>query len=225
MFSFIIINYNTVELTSACLESIFKYCRAGDFEVILIDNNSAGRDTEILNARFSGRIKIIANKKNCGFAKANNQGAKKANGEYLFFLNSDTLLDADVLREIQFAFEEDERIGVVAPKLLLKNGTEQAYAYGLKKFSADLAWVSGAALIIRKDIFFSVGGWDENFFMYFEDVDLCRSVIEKSYAIKRLDKISITHLRGGSPIPYWRRKIYYYRSKLLYIFKHNFRSL
>lgn len=225
MFSFIIINYNTVELTSACLESIFKYCREGDFEVILIDNNSAGRDAEILNARFSGRIKIIANKQNFGFAKANNQGVKEANGKYLFFLNSDTLFNEDILSEIKLAFEDDERIGIVAPKLLLKNGNEQAYAYGLKKFSSDLAWVSGAALVIRTDIFFSVGQWDENYFMYFEDVDLCRSVIEKSYKVKRLDKIKITHLRGGSPIPYWRRKIYYYRSKFLYIFKHNFKLI
>lgn len=225
MFSFIIINYNTAELTSACLESIFKYCEPGLFEIILIDNNSTGRDLEILEARFSGRIKIIANKKNYGFAKANNQGAQISRGEYLFFLNSDTLLNEDILGETKSAFEEDENIAIVAPRLLLKNGEEQAYAYGLQKKSSDLAWVSGAALVIRKDIFFSVGQWDENFFMYFEDVDLCRSTIEKAYKIKRLTEVAITHLRGGSPIPYWRRKIYYYKSKFLYIFKHNFRLL
>ncbi|MEI6529484.1 MAG: glycosyltransferase family 2 protein [Candidatus Falkowbacteria bacterium] len=225
MFSFVIINYNTAELTSACIESIFKYCELGTFEIILIDNNSSASDREILSQCFNNRIKIILNKKNYGFARANNQGASSAQGDYLFFLNSDTIISSNILRPIQTAFENEKSLGVVAPRLLLKDGTEQAYAYGLKKSSSDLSWVSGAALIIRRSIFLSFGGWDENFFMYYEDVDLCRSVIEKGYKIKRLAEVAITHLRGGSPIPYWRRKIFYYKSKFLYIFKHNFKLL
>jgi len=222
MFSFIIINYNTAELSLACLESIFKYCSqvGSSWEIILIDNNSRPGDLEKINNRFGTRIKIIANQKNLGFAAANNQGAKLASGEYLFFLNSDTLINRDILTPLKDVFQQEEKVGIIAPRLLLKNGAEQAYAYGLQKNSQELAWVSGAALIIRKSVFEKIGGWDEKYFMYFEDVDLCRSTLKNAYKIKRLDSIAVTHLGSGSPIPFWKRKFYYYRSKLRYIFKH-----
>ena len=86
MFSFIIVNYNTAGLTKACLESIFRFCNEADFEIILVDNNSLKADLNILETEFKNKIKIISNNKNLGFAKANNQGARIASGDYLFFL-------------------------------------------------------------------------------------------------------------------------------------------
>lgn len=225
MFSFIIINYNTSELTSACLESIFKYCPSSSFEIILIDNNSRPDDLALLRERFSARLKIIANQKNLGFAAANNQGAELAQGQYLFFLNSDTLLKQDILTPLAAELNSNNKIGIIAPRLILENGEEQLYAYGLIKKTVELAWVSGAALVIRREIFSRLGGWDKRFFMYFEDVDICRLTRKQGYIIKRSESAEITHLGGGSPIPYWRRKFYYYRSKLLFIFKHYFKMI
>lgn len=225
MFSFIIINFNTADLTCACLESIFKFCQPEEFEIILVDNNSAREDIGKVQERFGSRIKIIFNQENRGFAAANNQGAKLAKGNYLFFLNSDTLLHDDILAPLKSAFAADESFGILAPRLLLKNGGEQEYAYGLLKHSKAIAWVSGAALVARRTAFDSAGAWDERFFMYYEDVDLCRSVRESGYKVGRIESASVTHLRGGSPIPFVRRKTYYYRSKLLYILKHNLKLL
>jgi GT2 family glycosyltransferase len=225
MFSFIIINYNTAKLTRACLESIFKYCQASEFEIILVDNNSKIEDINILKDVFGDRIKVIINNKNLGFAKANNQGAKIAKGEYSFFLNSDTFITQDILSPIEEFFKKNNEVGVIAPRLILKAGEDQSYAFAHKKNSKDLAWVSGAALVIRQDIFNKIGGWDERFFMYFEDVDLCRSVVKNNFKISRLESITVTHLLNGSPIFYFRRKIYYYRSKILFILKHYFKLL
>jgi len=225
MFSFIIINYNTAELTSACLESIFKYGAGSDFEIILVDNNSDEADLNILKNRYGARIKIIANQKNLGFARANNQGAKQAQGEYFFFLNSDTVFDHDILSPLRAKLDSDKKIGVIAPQLILRTGAEQEYSYGLKRGTKELTWVSGAALIIRREVFAKLGGWEERFFMYFEDVDLCRRVLAQGYKIERLLSVKITHLVGGSPISWRRRKSFYYRSKILFILKHYFKLI
>jgi len=220
MFSIIIINYNTAELTCSCLESIFNFCSATELEIILVDNNSKIEDLNIIKNKFGSKITIISNNKNLGFAKANNQGAKVAKGEFIFFLNSDTLVSSDVLAQSKNVFNLQPEIGIIAPRLILKNKEEQPYSYGLDKKSGAISWVSGAALIIRKNLFEKIGEWDERFFMYFEDVDLCRRVINGGSIIERLTSNEITHLVGGSPVPYYRRKLFYYRSKILFIFKH-----
>jgi len=225
MFSIIIINYNTAELTSACLESIFKYCNESKYEIILVDNNSATKDINILEERYASRVKIIRNKRNLGFARANNQGAKLAQGEYLFFLNSDTTVSQNILESLKKRLEADKKIGIIAPKLILKNNEEQPYAFGLHKNSDIISWVSGAALVIRRDLFLKIGGWEERFFMYFEDVDLCRQATKKGFRIERLLSVDVTHLVGGSPVHFWRRKLFYYYSKILFILKHYLKLL
>ncbi|MFZ4631979.1 MAG: glycosyltransferase family 2 protein [Patescibacteria group bacterium] len=219
MFSFIIINYNTSELTSACLKSIFKYCEPSEFEIILIDNNSKPEDLNLIKNNFGESVKIIANDRNLGFAKANNQGASMAQGDYLFFLNSDTLINSNILEAFKKNLMTDEGIGIIAPRLVLLSGKEQPYSYSINTKTKEMAWVSGAALAIRKKIFDTAGGWDEGYFMYFEDVDLCHSVSRLGYKMVRDLSSSIIHLTSGSPIPFWKRKFYYYRSKLIFILK------
>lgn len=223
MFSFIVINYNTFELTSACLKSIIENFPKEEFEVILVDNDSNVSDLALLKSRFGGQVRIISNDKNLGFAKANNQGAKFAKGDYLFFLNSDTIISRDILTPLKENLQRNLEVGIIAPQLVLKNGDEQPYSYGLDKKTGEISWVSGAALIIRKELFNNIGGWDEKFFMYFEDVDLCRRAIDCEYKIIRNLEIKITHLVGGSPIPYYRRKFFYYRSKIIFLLKYHFK--
>lgn len=220
MFSFIIINYNTAKLTIACLESIIRYCPKEEFEIILVDNNSNISDLTSIKNYFGGDIRMIVNNKNLGFARANNRGAEFAGGDYLFFLNSDTIISQNILTSLKECLQKDQMIGVIAPRLILKNKEEQPYAYSLNKKTGEIAWVSGAALVIRKKIFEKIGGWDEKFFMYFEDVDLCRRVTDGGYKVARNLKTEITHLIGGSPIPYYRRKLFYYRSKIIFFFKY-----
>jgi len=229
-FSIIIINYKTSELIKDCLETIFLNF-SNIFEVIVIDNNSKDGSAEMLKNDFGDKIKIIINKENKGFGSANNQGAKLAKGEYLFFLNSDTVIKNNILIEFYKFLSENKNIGVAAPKLFLKDGNEQPFAFGgypkilnliLEKFKArpiyqnipfEVDWVSGAALIIKREIFEKIGGFDENFFMYFEDIDLCKRVKELGYKIVVNPKISLTHLCGSSIKFFKKRKNYYYKSQ------------
>jgi len=223
MFSIIIINYRTPKLTADCLNSLFKFCSQKDFEVIVVDNNSEDNSLVSLKEEFGARFKLIANSTNAGFAAANNLGAKEASGEYLFFLNSDTFIQSDILTPLKNALQKDLSIGVIAPGLVLKNGEPQPYAYGYnKKLKTELAWVSGAALVIRHEVFQKVNGWDERFFMYFEDRDLCQAVIRNGYKISRLSSISLTHLVNSSPIFFGRRKLYYYQAKIRFLLKYLF---
>lgn len=223
MFSIIIINYRTPKLTADCLNSLFKFCPQKEFEVIVVDNNSGDSSLISLKEEFGSRLKLIANPTNAGFAAANNLGAKEARGEYLFFLNSDTFIQSDILTPLKNALQQDLAIGVIAPKLRLKTGEAQPYAYGYsKKAKTELAWVSGAALVIRHEIFQKVNGWDERFFMYFEDRDLCQAVIRNGYKIAQLDSVSLIHLVNSSPIFFWRRKLYYYQAKIRFVLKYLF---
>lgn len=223
MFSIIVVNYRTPQLTADCLNSLFKFCSPKDFEIIVVDNNSGDNSLISLQEEFGSRIKLIANPINAGFAAANNLGAKEAKEEYLFFLNSDTFVESDILTPLKEVLQKDLTIGVIAPKLRLKNGEPQPYADGYnKKSKSELAWVSGAALIIRHEIFQKINGWDERFFMYFEDRDLCQAVIRNGYKIYRLDSIFLTHLVNSSPIFFGRRKLYYYQAKIRFWLKYLF---
>ncbi len=241
-FSIIIVSYNTKELTANCLASVFAHCRTDDFEIIVVDNNSHDGSVETLKKRFGDRIKIIANDDNRGFGAANNQGAKIARGDFLFFLNSDTTIKDDILNPLKEFFHKNREAGIVAPKLLLADGSEQPFACGkfprlwesiigklvsageneasgYDSFATD--WVSGAALVIRRRIFERIGGFDENFFMYFEDMDLCRQTKGGGYGIYVYPAAAVNHLVGRSSSGLKMTKKQYYRSQN-YFFRKNY---
>ncbi|MFA7088032.1 MAG: glycosyltransferase family 2 protein [Patescibacteria group bacterium] len=235
-FSFIIINYQTPDITVDCLRSILKFCPQDNCEIIVIDNASGDESVAIIKKEFGEKIKLIANRENLGFAKANNQGAKMATGRYLFFLNSDTLLTDNPLEKLKIRFQEN-KIGIVAPQVLTADGLPQKSAYGSYPKIKDLIlsklknkiddngnpkkdWVSGAALVIKKNVFDLIGGWDEKFFLYFEDVDICRRTKMAGYSIIVDSESSIIHLSGQSLKKNWQRRKHYYRSQDYYFLKH-----
>jgi len=237
MFSLIIVSFNTKEILKNALSSIFAYCPREMFEVIVIDNNSGDGSAEMLNNFFGDKIKLIINKHNAGFGAANNLGAKIARGEYLFFLNSDIIAKEDILSGLAKIFESRPEIGILAPRLILPDGSEQKFASGnfpsladlilgkIKKDAAEkkyikIDWVSGAALAIRKNLFDQAGGFDENFFMYFEDIDLCKRVKDISYQVAVLPSITVVHLGGKSLKNDRQRKKYYYVSQDYFYKKH-----
>ena len=127
--SVIIVNYNTTELTRSCIQSVIKFTNV-PIEIILIDNDSADRSIEQLADEFPDLI-LILNQKNSGFGAANNMGIKRAKANYLFFLNSDTLLISDAIDEF-FKFMEDkhhQHIACCGGSLISPIGTKQI-SYG-----------------------------------------------------------------------------------------------
>lgn len=235
-FSIIIINYKTTELTIDCLNSIFLNCHEDNFEIILIDNFSNDGGIEKIENIFGNKIKIIKNKENLGFSGGNNLGAKSAKGEFLFFLNSDTILNEDIITPIKNAFKNDEKIGIISPTLINPDKSIQKKSCGkipnlkwliLKNLKIikevedhnSPEWVSGAALVIRKNIFEQISGWDENFFMYLEDTDLCKKTATAGYKIKIIEN-KLIHLGGKSPINNIGRRLVYFNSQDYFFKKH-----
>lgn len=239
--SLIIVNYNTRELILDCLRSIEEFLLKEGIEVIVVDNGSSDGSLEAIRANFEW-AKVIANRENEGFGKANNRGAKQASGDFLLFLNSDTLLTDERLAEIVDFMRVNTKVGVAEPRLMLADRkTEQLGVYGLEpslfrlvtrqskpklrwqgerdKKYALVDWVTGAAMFIRKEVFREIGGFDSRFFMYFEDVDLCRQVREKGYKVAFCPISTIVHF-GGQSLEDGRKKTVYYQSQEIYFEKY-----
>ncbi len=249
-FSIIIINYNTKDFLRNCLESIFQNKFDLNFEVIVVDNDSTDNSRKFLSRfKVQGsEFKVVFNNENIGFAAACNQGAKIAQAKILFFLNPDILIKENIFPKVIKVFEKNPKVGIVAPGLILPDGLPQPWTYGREqglwqliknKFHQNSVqspnypstpalpagrqsptWVSGAALFIRSDVFKRIGGFDENFFMYFEDRDLCRKVKNIGYKIVLLLDMEIIHFGGRSLFANKVRKKLYYRSQNYYWRKH-----
>lgn len=136
--SVIILSYNTQDLVVGCLESFYQNLPK-DIEVILVDNNSADNTVKVVSKQFP-RVKIIANKKNLGFAKGNNQGIKQARGKHVLLLNSDTLVEARVFDDLISFAETKPEAGIISPQLLNRDGTIQQNGGSLPNLTNIFFW-------------------------------------------------------------------------------------
>jgi GT2 family glycosyltransferase len=115
--SFIIVNWNTKELTSQAISSIYKFTKGFSFEIIVVDNNSNDRSQEEIKKKFP-KVKLIENRENYGFAKANNQGIKISKGEFVFLFNSDAYLMDDSLKDLLIRAREIKNLGAIGPQIV-----------------------------------------------------------------------------------------------------------
>lgn len=128
--SIIIVNYNTREITSNCLQSICEYTKEIEFEIIVVDNASSDGSTQYLKSKFP-QVKFIESNENIGFGKANNLGAQYAKGEFLFLLNSDTLLiENSILKLFSFFIENENKLNIGVLGTILVDEKLQNNGYG-----------------------------------------------------------------------------------------------
>lgn len=223
MVSIIVVSYNTKTLLIRCLSSIVSGLPRLEFEIILVDNASTDGTVhevqKLMPTFFASKPKltIISNTKNEGFTKASNRGASVANGEYLLFLNSDVeLIDASVERLISTAINKKAaivggnlqnakdstsnsfgRFYTVFTILLLLFGQESRLKKPPKTIQ-EVDWVSGGCMLVRKDVFKKLGGFDEKFFMYVEDMEFCFRAKHHGYKIFFDPSVNVTHIGQGS---------------------------
>lgn len=237
--SIIIVNYNGKDFIKECLDSLMA-SEASKEEIIAVDNASTDGSPELIKNTFPF-VRLIALEKNIGFAGANNIGAKAASGRYIVFLNPDTVVTAGWLKHLLDVLQSDISVGVAGSKLLLMDdrvnsaganivATGGAYDIGFMDTDSDKynkpgprGAVSGAALIVRRDEFLSMGGFDPFYFMYFEDVDLCLRYWLSGRKVLYAPRSVVYHRFGGSagddrfsPL----RVFYGYRNALLNAIKH-----
>ena len=201
--SIIIVHFNTPDILKQCIDSIYKYCSDTSVETIIVDNHSQLRPITINQSDYIN-CKIIYNKSNLGFSCANNIGAQIANGKYLFFVNSDTLFESNLLQSCKAEIELDIDTGIVGPRLLNEDRSIQYYGSAISHFKyrgyskRSVPFLSGAAMFIRKKDFENLKGFDEHFFFYNEDVDLCIRMKRTGKKLIYLPETTLVHLGGKS---------------------------
>lgn len=244
--SIILVNYNGAEVAIDCLHSIQQQLHSVPYEVIVVDNASTDRSADLIEEKFPD-IKLLRQTQNRGFGAGNNIGARIATGKYLFLLNTDTILTCDLLPHLIEVMEQDSKVGIVGPKLLNSDRSLQlstARSISLRNEFHDLKQkqdyqdlkhrsqisqqfntmqevdiVIGAALFIPRDLFKSLGGFDETFFMYFEESDLCQRARKQGWKVVYTPSVSLIHLGGYSVkktvdklrLEYRRSQLYYYQ--------------
>jgi len=139
--SIIIVNWNTKKLLHDCLQSIYKFTSGLKFEVVVVDNGSQDGSIDMMKKKFP-KTKLILNKENLGFSKANNQGIKIAKGQYIFLLNSDTYLIENSFKKLLTNIKSRSKLGVIAPKLLSKDQTIQQSAGYFPHLPQVFFWMS-----------------------------------------------------------------------------------
>lgn len=242
--SIIIINHNTSKLVYDCIGSIKKSLSDVSYEIIIVDN-STEEDNRIQNTELRGILPTadyqLLTTDNKGFGVANNVGAKSAKGQYLWFLNSDTLLIDDSIKKIVNFLDQKDEVGIVSPLLFNDKECKRIQPFFFAKFQTlknliirqnrpkinykeqeyfETEVVVGASLIIRKGIFDKISGFDENFFMFFEDDDVCYRVIKLGFKVVVYCQAKIVHLQGKSINKNSSRKKMYYSSQAYFWNKH-----
>lgn len=233
--SVIIVHYNTLELTLRCLDSLEEAVDI-EHEVIVVDNASSDNAKDVILAKHP-EIRWITNKKNEGFGRANNLGAQTAKGEHLLLLNSDMVVPKGVIEACLEYIEQHDDIGVVGPKLTNEDGSFQKSTYYdaatqkelwkqnliLDKFvnfkQGSLDAVMGSFLLISKELYDRVNGFDPDFFMYCEEIDLCLKIKKLGKSIHYLKEVSAIHKHGASSSNKLHRARQIYLSRFLLVYK------
>jgi hypothetical protein len=225
----VILNHNDRQFLNNCLKTVLA-SNYPNLEVILVDNASTDGSVELVKREFgdSPRLKIILNSKNLGFAKGNNIGAKAAKGKYIFFLNSDTKVDRNCLKELVRVMEVHPEIGAAQPKIYLMD-KEKCFdaaghyinflGLGIPKGRGERdrgqidhmseVFPLGAAFIIRRNLFREMGGFDPDYFIYFEETDLFWRMQLRGYGSVFVHRALVHHKWGATTFSWPQsRKVY-----------------
>lgn len=212
--SIIIVNWNGKENLRECLESLSKIDYS-NYEVILVDNGSIDESVFLVRSQFP-KVTIVESGKNLGFAGGNNLGYQKSKGEYVLFLNNDTLVTRNFLGNLVDFIKERKDLAIIQPKILfhrpgtalhhkinsigsflLRSGFLYHLDYGKKDTKRELPYeifsAYGACFLARRSVIKKVGLFDPDYFAYFEETDLCHRVWLAGYKIMILPNVIIYH--------------------------------
>lgn len=226
--SIIYVNYHTSELIADSLRSVITLTRGVEYEVIIVDNHSESDLQDRFSRMFPELdIRYVMLQDNIGFGRANNEGFKLARGRHLFCLNPDTVLLNNAVSILSTFLDHNPDAGIVGGNLLdcemmptlsfrrllpgirwemnellhmhpekLVYGRNSRYNHTDRPMA--VGYISGADLMIRADLARSVGGYNNEFFMYYEETDLCLRVHKAGYRIVNVPQALIQHIEGGS---------------------------
>ena len=254
MLSILIVNWNVRDLLRDCLRSIERGQGALDVEVIVVDSASVDDSVAMVAAEFPW-VTLLPQTENVGFARGNNVALAEARGDYLLLLNPDTVVLDDALTVLVDFLREHPDVGAVAPQLLNPDGSVQSsrrrfptlvtgffestwleglapgvlrryYALDLPDDrTADVDWLVGACILIPRAVYEQIGGLDEAYFMYSEELDWCRRIKEGGWRVVYHPAARVVHHVGkSSEQAVTARHINFQRAKLRYFLKYHGRA-
>jgi GT2 family glycosyltransferase len=227
--SVIILNYNVRYFLEQCIISVQKALETIEGEIIVIDNHSYDDSCAMVKSSFP-ELKLIENKTNLGFPKGNNIAIAQAKGEYICILNPDTVVAEDTFVKILAFAQSKQDLGIVGCKLIdgtghflpeCKRGVPTPFVaftkiFGLYKISniwgkyysqhlnenttGKVDVLVGAFMVMKRDLYLKVGGFDENCFMYSDDIDLCYMVTKKGKYNYYFHETTVVHYKGESTV-------------------------
>ncbi len=247
--SAILVSFNTRDLTLRALETLQRASEGLEIETWMVDNDSRDDSVGGVRARFPD-VNVIEAGANLGFGAANNRAMARARGDYFLLLNTDAFLEADALRELLDAAERHPRAAVLAPRILNSDGSRQksvwpfptpgngwienlGLGWALRRFAPHLRqnhspddeskvpWAIGACLLVRREAYEQIGGFDERFWMYAEETDWQKSMREAGWSIVFVPSAVVTHLGGASGAGSTRTSVEFFRSQERYTRKHH----
>lgn len=213
--SIVIVNFNGKKFLPGCFDSI-QHTVNCSFEIILVDNASSDGSEELIRTDYPG-VRFIRCDQNLGFAGGNNVGVKAAQGRYILLLNNDTILLSDPALGCKILNDQPD-IGALGARMLDADLKETASCgrfpvpHRLVFFSSMLFtpnkdestlsavdWIQGSFVMMRREDYLKVGGMAEEYFMYVEDVDLCKKISLKNLKIMFCSDLSYLHFGGYNP--------------------------
>ncbi len=200
--SIIVLNYNGIRFLKGCFDSLAAL-EYPNYELLFVDNSSTDQSSEFIRQNYP-KARIIQNNTNLGFTVANNQAAKSAFGRYLFFLNNDTKVDAQVISRLADKMEGDEAVGICACRIISLDGKQDYHTginvdlFGYPITKGPVFYAEGSALMIRKELFNRLTGFDEAYLFFHEDVDLAWRARLLGWQVTAVPEAIIYHAHGAS---------------------------
>jgi GT2 family glycosyltransferase len=248
------VNYRVYPYLADCIQSVQQALSGIESEIVVVDNESVPEEIAAIQNRFPG-IQIISNFANYGYSRANNQGLAISRGEYVLFLNPDTLVPENALRQCVDYLRQNTHVGALGVRMVNEAGVFlpeskrgfptpltaffklsglsalfphsavlNRYALGNldEKTNHRVEILAGAFLMTHKSILDQLKGFDERFFMYGEDVDLSRRILDLNYENHYLGTVTILHYKGASTDRHSRHyNQYFYNSMKLFVEKYH----
>lgn len=219
----VILNYNVRYFLELCLQSVEQAVKKIDAEIIVVDNNSSDNSCEMIKQSFP-EVVLIENKENFGFSKGNNIGVSRAKGKYICILNPDTVVAEDTFSTLLSFADQKKDLGIIGCRLIDGRGqflpeskrnvpvvkvafqkmlgnASNYYANNVNEHeSGQVDILVGAFMLLKREVFNKVNGFDEDYFMYGDDIDLSFKLLKEGYKNYYVPSTSIIHYKGESTL-------------------------
>jgi hypothetical protein len=202
--SVIIVTFNSADCIADCVESVLAQSGV-PFEITVVDNASADSTLDKLKGR---KCRVIPSAENLGFGRGCNLGFSASSGRYIYLLNPDArLAEKSSFVELCRRMDANPRWGMAGTLVLSADGkSESPPAAGypgqrhvhrdFSQLSGNIAWILGASMIIRRELYEKLGGFDPGFFLYSEETDFCLRLRELGFEIGHIPEVTVSHIGG-----------------------------